>query len=342
MDMSRLAFEQGGVPLAAPCVAVTLALDSPEWPGVLDFYEKSRAALGAALTHVTAESRRGPVKLTAREGTMVPTWAKNPRAGKSYYASFAGASEGTSAASLTLSLAALPEPTPDLLARRADNWRVLIERGTSPSLQISLLRVTFPLDHPLAAPDKLLSWVLDLDLVQRRPFAAGYAGVALNHAESIGSSTARAAMERHLAVTCTRHPGLDWFTPGSLSRRILAFDALRNEIVPLVKRADWLVLLGDRTLGALGGAEKLTSDLGQALPAGADFATLPLSRGLCVRTGAAPDPLDPARDGLPLTLRALARVLRPVRLPSIDGPAGVPEGWVTDWLTVFDTAPGEA
>lgn len=47
MDMSRLAFEQGGVPLAAPCVAVTLALDSPEWPGVLDFYENRRSAAKA-------------------------------------------------------------------------------------------------------------------------------------------------------------------------------------------------------------------------------------------------------------------------------------------------------
>jgi hypothetical protein len=106
--------------------------------------------------------------------------------------------------------------------------------------------------------------------------------------------------------------------------------------VPRVKRADWLVLLSDRTLAALGGADSLKEALGRAVPERIDVATYPVAHGLAVRVGAAPEPLNPAPNGVPAARRALARILRPVRLPAIDGPAGVPEDWVTDWLTVYD------
>lgn len=342
MDLSHLTLVDRGVTLAAPSIAFTLALDTPEWTGILQLYERARAALGPALTHVVAESRKSAAKLDARAETMVPTWAQKPRDGKSYFAHFTGAAEGITAATLTLSVQSLPALTPELAERRRDNWRALALQGTTPRLPITLLRVSFPLDHALAEPGALGAWIHDLDLVRHRPFAAGYAGVALNHAANIGSTTARAAMERHLAVTCTRHPGLDWFTLGSLATSVLAFDSVRDAIVPLVKRPDWLLLLSDRTLAVLGGRDDFAAALRAAVPPETPVLTQPLAEGLSVRTGAAPDALEPARHGVPAHLTALARALRPARMTGLAGPAGVPETWVTDWLTVFDTPAGSA
>jgi hypothetical protein len=302
-----LALVYEGVSLVEPCLSLTLLIDARDERGVQDFYDKSRAALGEALRFVLTGNRKRP--------TRMRKWPEL-HAGRTWWAQFSAAGEGTSAATLTVSVRDLPEPTPALLARRRENWKAFVQQGATPSLPCTFLRVTFPLDHPLAQPERFLPWVLDLELIQSSMFATGNAGLALNY----DATTVRfsADVGNHLEVYCTRLPGLGWHD-GAHAANVLAWDDLRSDIVPRIKRTDWLVLVSDRTLAAL-----------DDVPRGDGILAHRVNHGVVFQAGPAPDAMGSN------TYRALARALRPVRLTAITGPSGLEEPWATEWLEAFD------
>src|SRR5262249_23438999 len=151
-----------------PCLQFVLYLDATDAAGISQFYQRALEALGPRLTHVKAESKTRRSAITPKALTMVPTWLQRPKQDKGYHVEFSGCDgkQGVSASALELYLQHRPTAnlSPDEAARRKAHWKVLYEeQGWKSTPHASVLRVTFPLDHPLARePAALVDWALGL------------------------------------------------------------------------------------------------------------------------------------------------------------------------------------
>lgn len=336
-DLSQLTLVVDGTTAVVPCMSFTLFVEGPKASGVLDFYERSRAALGNRLTHYVAESMKRRAKVTERAETMVPTWAKSPREGKSYFIRFSGCDEagGVTAQGLEISFRVQPPLTPERVERMRSNWRTLSARGVDLALPVSSLHVTLPLDHALAKePARFADWVMGFSLVRDGSFLSGGVSYSLAHHDVAGSTEVRALMDRRIASLCSRYPGFEWHGT-STAAHILRWDGAADEIVMQVKRVSWLTLLGESIVRQLGGLEALTA----TFSATAAIRVRPASTGAVIQAGDAPMVGDLGRRDLSPLYRRVAAVIRPARARALPGPSGIEEEWVNDWLRAFDEAP---
>ena len=156
------------VSIVVPCLEFVLFSDTTDDAGILDFYNRAREALGSPITHYQAESMNGFKRLNARGESMVPTWFTKPREGKpNYYITLCenDPDESVTASRIELSIFRRPaeQVTPEVKAQ----WKVMYEERKSriphPGSQ---LRVTLPLDHPLAQPNEIREWILGFSLVR--------------------------------------------------------------------------------------------------------------------------------------------------------------------------------
>ena len=325
----------------APCVSVVLCLDETDGPGIQEFHDLGLSALGLAATHYRANEMSSRARVTARVRSQLQTWLARPSPGKSYYLAYYGCDDARGVTAAGLSVDLVPRSFAGKPVGHHERWLAswarMAEQGADVRrlLPCTVLRLTLPLDHPLAEPAALGRWVANLRLVQSGEFASGYAGYALNRHESVVAEDVKVPMNERLAALSLRHPGFDWHNTYVIQNRLLPYDVATRDFVPLVKRVNWLTLLSARAVARLDGADRVAHRLRGA----PDVAVVPLDGGgLLLRAGPAPQLGDLAAGDTISAYRAVAAVVRPVRLDAIDGPGeGFPDDRAQEWLDAFDT-----
>lgn len=317
-----------------------LAVASAQGPEVLDFYKKSRAALGGQLRFVSTGSGRW-AKITARTDPMVETWCSSPvpYPKKCYFCEMQGANEGVTAAALRIGFVSRPprEPTAALLAR----WR---DPDFHPNLRYSTFSVSFAPELVLAAPERFVEWLATLDVL-RGPFISGTAGYGIDLTLNPPTSAAGTTARERAAALLLRYPGLDiderWLGVGTalLQREQDYMDFMQAAVPrPYVKRVGWLTLLGAGQVAFLGGKQALQRQWAD-YPA---IRCIDLPHGLLIQAGPAPQLGDAASGHYPTEYGAVARAIRKVRLPSIRPAslsASLGDAGAASWLNAFDDPP---
>lgn len=334
--ISDLAFDADGVPLVRPALRFELAIASAQGPEVIDFYQKSRAALGNQLQFYTIGSGTWR-KITPKTDPMVETWCNNPvpYPKKCYFCAMQGADKGVTAASLNIDFVARPphEPTPALLAK----WR---DPEFHPNLRYSNLSVSF-LPEAANTPDRFIKWLTSLAAL-RGPFISGTAGCGIDLTINPPTFAAGKAANEHATALLLRYPGLDMTNihlsigTSLLKRDFEYMDFMQTTVPrPYIKRVNWLTLLSEGQVTFLGGKQALQQQL-------ADYPSIhliDLPHGLLIQAGAVPQLGDVTTGNYPIEYRAIARAIRKVRLPEIRpvslGDAFRNEG-ATSWLNAFD------
>jgi hypothetical protein len=337
IDPARYTLRLDGVTAIVPCISVVLCLDETDPAGIQEFHDRGLEVLGGAVTHYRAEQmkRRGPI--TARVRKMLQTWLAKPAPGKQYYLEYIACPDdhGVTAAGLSIHMTprSYAEQTPEFRKTWLASWQKLYDQGVRHLLPCTVLRLTVPLDHALAHPDSLLTWMTGLRLVGGGAFGSGYAGYALNYHSSVASMEIDRVMNARLAAIVLQHPGFDWHNTYLIVERLLPFNPSTGDFLPLIKRANWVCLLSERMIAHLGGG----SQLAESLVATPGITTRDVGTGMLVRAGMVPQIGDiPRGDAIPM-FRSVAKVLRPVRMDSIDGlGSGFPDERAQEWLDAFD------
>jgi hypothetical protein len=337
IDPARYLLRVDQTTAIVPCLSVVLCLDKTEPTGLQEFHDRGLEALGGAVSHYRAEQMKGRAAITRRSRSMLQTWLARPTAGKQYYLEYFGCADehGVTGAGLSIDLTprSYAGKTPEFWKKWIASWKKLYDEGVRHLLPCTILRITFPLDHPLASPDACLAWIKSLRLVSSGEFASGYAGYALNYHESVGSMNLQQLMNERLAALVLQHPGFDWLNTYDVVERLLPFNPRTETFLPLIKRTNWVCLVSERAIAHLGGRERVKESL--AASAGIDVDDV--GTGIAVRAGAAPQIGDiPLGDTIPL-FRSVAKVLRPVRMEALPGPGrGFPDERAQEWLEAFD------
>jgi len=333
IDREHFELKIANTVVIAPAMAFVLFLDHSDPAGILDFYNRSMDAIGGLLTHYTAENMAGRSPMTGKAREIVPTWMAKPRTDKTYSIQFRGCdrAQGISPAELELDLR-LRAPSKITDEKRLAVWKSRYEsHGIRHALAPTVLRVALPIDHPLADGPKFADWVLGFQLVRSWPFLSGFAGYALNFYAETSSDALRRPMQNQLAVWSLRHAGFDWHQASTFATRLLRYQPDIVDILPLVKRANWLNLVADKSLSYLGGRDIVRERLGQGL--------LPhnLEYGMAIQAGSAPAIGDVERGDFLPGYRRVAAALRAVRIEDMDSTStGFSEEGMDDWLNAFD------
>ena len=338
LDVDRYTLRVDETTAITPCVSVVLCLDKTDQAGVQQFHDRGLEALAGAVTHYRAEQMKARAPITARTRRMLQTWLARPTAGKQYYLEFYGCADEHGVTGAGLSIHLTPRTyagkPPEFWKQWIASWKKLYDDGVRRLLPSTILRITFPPDHPLANPDRLLAWVEALHLVSAGEFASGYAGYALNHYGSVGSTNLQQLMNERLAALVLQYPGFDWHNTYDMVDRLLPFDPQTETFLPLIKRANWLCLISERAIAHLGGRRRVEESLAASPGIDAHAA----GNGMIIRAGSAPQTGDlPRGDNIPL-FRSVAKVIRPVRLETLPGlGSGFPDDRAQAWLEAFDT-----
>src|SRR5262245_22316241 len=331
-DWKTLRVERDGETVVVPCLSFTLWFGVTDAPLLLDFYERAMEALGTLFTHYIAESMKARAKITPRALTMIPTWIRKPAEFKIYYAQFSGGPD-THPASFDIVFRHTPRLTPARQEAYRRNLPTLVKQGftVETGLPATVFRVTLPLDHPLAAPAKLIPWVLEFEAVKRGEFICGGCDLAINYDAAQGD-----VVEKEAWALCGRYPGLDWFTYtfGLWLRR---YEPGIGDLLMLVKRAGWITLVNQKSIDYLGGQARLE----EVLAHDRTVAITRVAHGAVIRCGETPRLGELARADIPY--RSVAGALRPVRLGRVLGMSKAREEWIENWLGLLDApVPGEA
>lgn len=325
VDWSEFSIEEGGRRLLAPCLTFTLFLEETDCALIQEWYDRALAALGDRLTHYVAEDMTRQAKITPRALGMIPTWLKKPRDRWYTIELLGGALPGIDPASLELSFRFMEPGNEAARKMGRDNWRAFFQHGKNPHLPLTSLRITLPLNHPLAEPGAFVKWVLGFGLVRKAAFVTGECGYSLIVDEGFGSP----AVARWVTSLCLRYPGLDWFDH-SQGQWFLTWKPEIDDILPLVKRVSWITFVHGKSVEFLGGLPRLR----EAFADSPEIRIHELEGGIAVQAGDRPQLGERARGELPATYRAVARALRPVRAERHQD-----EEWIEDWVNAFDREP---
>jgi hypothetical protein len=263
---------------------------------------------------------------------MIPTWIKKPAMQKLYYMQMRGAPQADPT-SLCLLFYARPRLSPKQQEDYRRNLPALVAQGftVATGLPATAFRVTLPLEHPLAAPDKFASWAAEFEAVKRGQIISGACDVAVNYARELDHT-----VDQQAWALCARHPGLDWFEPG-MGFWLRRYEPRIGDLLPLVKRAGWVTFLSQRSVDFLGGAEQLEA----AVASDPRVTSTRFAHVTALRSGAWPNPGDQARADIPY--RTVAAAVRPVRLQRVPGGSEARERWIEEWLGALDVpVPGGA
>ncbi len=334
--LTALSFTAGGHLRLAPCLRVTLYLDTIQAAEFIEYCAAALALLRSKLVSYQSGSMKRPAAMADKAEGIVPSWFRRPRQGQTYFAEFTGAGEeGTSPATLrvVMNYAAPTVLSPEEIEVRRQRARVLYEeRGAKLTRPVSEITLTMPLDTELASPPLLCRWMLQRPLIAETAFASGHAGLGLNRDSLVADMDLSDQIRGRLAYAVVRHPGLDW-QKNDILDRIMRYERSSGDLVPQIKRVNWLTLTSSRTLALLGHYEEVTERIASA----AGVATHPLRNGLLIEAGPEPSLGDSSTGELPAAYRHVGHLLRSVRLPSITGTGrGFSDEQAQRWLTAFD------
>lgn len=336
IDPSEFTQAVDETPVVVPCMSFVVFLELTDDAGILDFYTRSREALGDRLTHYQAETMSRFAKLNARGDAMVPTWFTHPRKGKDSYQMFMAEGDPSSLTTASaLELSVFREPASEWTGRKKEKTLAMHQAAHTEGRTIaprvaSQLRVTLPLDHPLADPERFREWVLGFRLLHGEvPFTA-YGGYAINAFNQPTRSVHEPA-QKLLAATVLRHPGFDW-DGGGPQARICEFFPGPARFLLRIKRINWLNLVCDRTLEHIGGRKKVVA----TLESDPDIAVKALEHGLLIQAGPKPQVGDLAAHDFTPVYRTVARALRGLRIRELGEVDGLGEQ-TNQWLNELDT-----
>ena len=335
-SLAALSFTADGHLRVAPCVRVTVYLDTIEEAAFVEYCAAALALLRPKLVSYQSGSMKKPAAMADKAEGIVPSWFRRPRPGQPYFAQFTGTGEeGTSPATLrvVMNYKAPAIFSPGEIEVRRERARVLYEeRGFKLTSPVSEITLTVPLDMDLASPPRLCRWMLQRPLIAEAAFASGHAGLGLNHDSLVANMALSDQIEGRLAYAVVRHPGLDW-QKNDILDRIMRYEPSSRELVPQIKRVNWLTLTSSRTLALLGRYEEVTERMASAV----GVTTYPLRNGLLIQAGPEPSLGDSTTGELPAAYCHVGHLLRSVRLPSITGPGGsFSDDQAQRWLTAFD------
>ncbi|HVT16009.1 MAG TPA: hypothetical protein VHQ90_07500 [Thermoanaerobaculia bacterium] len=168
-------------------------------------------------------------KLNARGNAMVPTWFTQPRKGKlDYYMYMADGDPNQEITGTQVELNIFRRPASEWTGEAKNKeTRQAAEavRGKAdhrlPPRPASILRVTLPLDHLLAAPVRFAEWISEFEIVRGDLPFSGYGGLAVNFFNQAALSSIYEPTERLLTALLLRHPGFDWNGGGVLPRLVV-------------------------------------------------------------------------------------------------------------------------
>lgn len=282
------------------------------------FYENVLQQLADRLPFCHKNNRTMPFK--GKATSSVPTWLAHPNLNPEFHFELFDEQNGAPAASLTLIVKQRHEAVLPAAQRRQRLENIPAIHRHNPRAvkpRVSSLRLTVPLDHPLAEPATFKHWLLEQPLLQQLPFLSGYAGLGLNVYHWCGSAPAAAEAWRTARMFAMRHCGLD--LPATINTNVLRFDdpffERHHFFLPLFKRASWLNFLGPLQCEALGGRATLSA-AGAAVDG---LTTTDLPHGLMIQAGAAPALGDLGRRDFLPAYRAVAALVRPLRPEHFDG-----------------------
>jgi hypothetical protein len=320
INFSRFELKVEDIAVVAPCVEFTLFLDMTDGDGIMEFYQQSLEALGNSITHYLAENMKARVAIDEKAFTILPTWVRRPNYYRNYYLGFYGRQRGASATKITLALWFRPK---EMFNKEEEKRRSQSRPFTSQ------LRVTFPVDHPMVEPSRLVAWIYNFKLVKDFPFHAGHCGYAVNWYNNAADYYLRRPMQDFVASVCLRYPGF-YCCDASLGLRELWRREQDKSLLPLIDRVNWLTLLNDKQIEHLGGKEALRKE----------FADEPsiiihdLKYGVMIQAGDAPQIGDVGhRDFIPV-YHKVAKALRPIRIDEYGSGFGYDK--TDEWLNGLD------
>lgn len=292
--------------------------DTGDGSTLLAFYENLLTQMADVFLYCQKNNRIMPFQGKTR--SSVPTWLAHPDLNPQFFFKLMDEEHQAAAASLTMHIKQRHEAllSPARRQLRRENTLGLYGRGGTNILPIvSSLRLTLPVEHPLAQPTHFKPWLLAQALLQRLPFLYAYAGYGLNVYHWSASPPVVAEAWRTARVLAMRHCGLD--LPATIASNALRFDHhffdRHDFFIPLAKRASWLNFFGSLQCAALGGEAAVAARC-------ADQPSLTLTQlehGLLVQAGEAPALGDLGRHEFLPAYRAVAQLMRPLRPTHFDG-----------------------
>ncbi len=190
--------------------------------------------------------------------------------------------------------------------------------------------ISLPLDLDEARPDVIKAWLMARELVTKSNYSSGYCGYALSY-DCQRQVPTDEPIAGQIAYRVLRYPGLDW-APVRDKVPMSKYDPVRGDFIPLLRRVNWLNLVADRSMEQFPGGRKA---LEHAFQKRSDIKVTKLAHGLLVQAGDRPGLADTAK-GIDLpTYRAVAQILRPIRVPRFHD-SDMSDDDARAWLEAFD------
>lgn len=337
IDWSTFIHKVGDTTVIVPCMTFVMFLELTDDKTLSDFYSRCREALGDRITHYEAESMNGFSKLSARANAMVPTWLTQPRKGKLiYYMYMADGDPNHEITGAQVELAIFRRPASEWTGEAKDKelarqQKAYEEKRILAPRPASKLRVTLPLDHPLAEPGRFAEWIAEFEIVRGDLPFSGYGGLAVNFFRQPVRASVYESTQRLLTALLLQHPGFDWEGGGVLPR-LIVYRPEPQGFRMLTKRVNWINLLSEQVVKDLGGKADLRARLEREPTA----TVREVGRGFLVLAGQEPQAGDIARGDFVPSYRHVERILRPGRIDDIDGLGGIfytPQA--NEWLNAF-------
>jgi hypothetical protein len=250
-----------------PTIAATLYLalyvDPVRPQEARDFIDRARQALGERLRFYQTGSMQDPAPLA---DTRVRQWLERKLAASKRLDIHTLILNELGDAGVSPALVHVDvnsrriEPLDGSQLRREEEQQHASLRGATVMTAGALLRVGFPLDHPIAQPDAFVGWLKELAAVKGGCLICGSAGIALHLAMQVYGQE---AVDQHDLAKglLARHPGLDLMPMfGQRVEYMRADGAMHTRI----RRAAWLNLVSQSTIEELGGIAAVRAALAAA------------------------------------------------------------------------------
>jgi hypothetical protein len=323
-----------------PAFRVTVYVDRTDAAEFIEFCEAALELVAPAVTHYQTGSMKRPATVSDKARGLVRSWFRRPRDFHTDWALFKDADIEVAAGS-SLEITCNHYINREISAAeqeiRRQRLRVLYEeRGFKTFTAVSKIELTVGRNLSRHDPITLRDWLLARPLLAQTAFASGHCGWGLNDCKGVIDRDVKQKAFGGLAYAVTRHPGLDFSQVGGLDA-INRYDRRTRDLVPHIVRVNWLTLVSDRALAAIGDPLEVIAELTRR----PDVKTWGLDHGVMVQAGDAPGLGDiNAGEDLP-AYRHVASVLRAVRVPQItEKHYGFDDECARRWLEFFDTPQG--
>ena len=144
---------------------------------------------------------------------------------------------------------------------------------------ISSIRVSFPVDF-FESPIDLLEYSMNLNLIESGHFFSATGGYKINYYEGYSNKEA----EKRLLRILNKYPGFEYDAPYRAAILGRFLNKEKTDILPIVKRLNWLSFVSGEGVKIAGGMQKLTREIEK----GGISKVHPLKQGGCIQVSPVP------------------------------------------------------